>query len=225
MLASGMDPPDPSDPCRERMVRRQIESRGIRDARVLAAMRQIPREHFVPPDEARFAFDDHPLPIGRGQTISQPYIVALMTEALELESDHRVLEIGAGCGYQSAVLARLCREVCALERDPLLADQAVAKLAALGIDKIDLRCGDGFAGWPEPGPPFDAILTACAAETVPEPLLEQLAAPGRLVIPLGPSGGVQDLLCLIRSADGQTTRHSLGLVRFVPMVPGVAAPI
>lgn len=217
-----MDPPDPSAGRRDRMVRRQIESRGIRDPRVLAAMRDVPREQFVPPDETRYAFDDHPLPIGRGQTISQPYIVALMTEALALEPHHRVLEIGAGCGYQSAILARLCREVCALERDPILADQAMVTLSTLGITNVDLRCGDGFAGWPDPGPPFDAILTACAAESVPGPLLAQLAAPGRLVIPLGAAGGVQELLCLEKPADGQTTPHSLGPVRFVPMVPGVA---
>jgi len=209
---------------RKRMVREQIEARGIRDARVLAAMREVPRERFVPESERSWAFDDHPLPIGRGQTISQPYIVALMTEALKLRPGHRSLEIGAGCGYQSAILARLCREVCALERDPVLAERARETLTDLGIENVDLRCGDGFAGWPEEGAEFDAILVACAADRMPEALLAQLRAPGRMVIPLGAAGGVQDLCLVERHEDGETTQRSLGSVRFVPMVPGVANP-
>ena len=216
-----MDPPDPDAPRRDQMVRQQIESRGIEDPRVLAAMRDVPRERFVPAAETRFAFDDHPLPIGRGQTISQPYIVALMTEALHLQPHHRVLEIGTGCGYQSAILARLCREVCALERDQLLTEQAQSTLASLGIENIDLRCGDGFAGWPGPGPVFDAILTACAADSVPSSLLDQLAAPGNMVLPIGEPAAVQELLRFEKSGSGEITRHSLGRVRFVPMVRGV----
>jgi len=206
---------------RVRMVRRQIEARGVRDARVLEAMRDVPRERFVPENERQWAFDDHPLPIGRGQTISQPYIVALMTEALRLRPEHRVLEVGSGCGYQSAVLARLCREVCALERDPVLVRRARATLEDLGVENVDLRCGDGFAGWPEVGSEFDGILVACAADHMPEALLGQLRAGGRMVVPLG-EGGVQDLCLVERSPEGELVRRSLGYVRFVPMVPGLA---
>ena len=205
---------------RVRMVRRQIEARGVRDARVLAAMREVPRERFVPENERQWAFDDHPLPIGRGQTISQPYIVALMTEALQLRPEHRVLEVGSGCGYQSAVLARLCREVCALERDPVLVRRARAILEELGITNVDLRCGDGFAGWPEENAEFDGILVACAADRMPETLLGQLRAGGRMVIPVG-AGGVQDLCLVERQPGGELVQRSLGYVRFVPMVPGV----
>jgi protein-L-isoaspartate(D-aspartate) O-methyltransferase len=213
---------DPTADARAWMVRRQIENRGVRDPRVLAAMREVPRERFVPDDESPWAFDDHPLPIGHGQTISQPYIVALMTEALALEPHHRALEIGAGSGYQSAILARLCRHVCALERDPMLAAHARVTLTELGVANVDLRCGDGFEGWPEPDTGFDAILIACATRRAPHVLLDQLAAPGRMVVPLGPPGEVQDLRLIERGADGRLAQQSLGLVRFVPMVPGVA---
>ncbi len=216
----GRDASNSSDDRRVRMVRRQIESRGVRDPQVLAAMREVARERFVPERELQWAFDDHPLPIGRGRTISQPYIVALMTEALKIRPEHRVLEIGAGCGYQSAVLARLCRELCALERDPALAGRARATLEELGVENVDLRCGDGYCGWPEDGVEFDGILAACAADHVPQTLLDQLRAPGRMVLPLG-EGLVQDLCLIERGADGDITRRSLGYVRFVPMVPGL----
>ncbi len=217
-----MERHDPAAAARAEMVRRQIEARGVRNLRVLEAMRQVPRERFVPADEVPWAFDDRPLPIGHGQTISQPYIVALMTEALALAPEHQALEVGAGSGYQSAVLARLCRQVCALERDPALAARARATLRALGVGNVDLRCGDGCEGWPRPEARFDAILVACAARRTPPALLDQLAAPGRLVIPLGGGGEAQELLVFERQPDGSTRRRSLGAVRFVPLVPGVA---
>ena len=207
-----------SDQARGQMVREQMEARGIRDRRVLLAMREIPREAFVPPDQVPFAFDDRPLPIGRDQTISQPYIVALMTEALALGPDDRVLEIGAGSGYQSAVLSRLVDHVCALERDPLLADSARQALASLGIRNVDLRCGDGYDGWPEQDSEFDAILIACAAVAAPPNLLAQLAPGGRMILPIGAPDTVQQLVCLRRDRNGRLSIEDHGAVRFVPMV-------
>jgi len=200
------------------MVREQIEARGIRDPRVLLAMREIPREAFVPPAQAPFACDDGPLPIGRGQTISQPYIVALMTEALALRPTDRVLEIGAGSGYQSAVLSRLVGHLCAIERDPLLTDSARQVLARLGIRNVDLRCADGRHGWPEEGSEFDAILIACAAAAPPPALLAQLAPGGRMILPVGAPDTIQQLLCLRRDPHGKLFTQDHGAVRFVPMV-------
>lgn len=200
------------------MVRGQIEARGIRDPRVLAAMREVPREEFVPATERAWACSDHPLPLGHGQTISQPYIVALMTEALALRPTDRVLEVGAGSGYQSAVLARMVERVCALEYDSELAAGATRALARLGVANVDLRCGDGREGWPEPGSEFDAILVACAATEVPPRLLAQLAPGGRMVLPLGEPDAIQRLVLIERPATGPPVRRDLGSVRFVPML-------
>lgn len=201
---------------RRRMVDEQLVARGIRDERVLAAMREIPRHEFVPEDLRNRAYEDGPLPIGREQTISQPFIVARMSELLELSGDERVLEVGAGCGYQSAILSRLAREICALELEKDLASEARSTLARLGIDNVDLRNGDGFQPWPGGGL-FDRILCACAPAQIPRVLLAQLEPGGSLVIPVGPVGGTQELRILRRTADGLLTSEDEGAVRFVPM--------
>ncbi len=169
---------------RERMVTEQLERRGIRDARVLRAMGKIPRHRFVDEALSGRAYGDYPLPIGERQTISQPYMVALMTEALELVGHERVLEIGTGCGYQTAILAELCSKVYSIERIKALADRAIRTLDSLGNYNVLLRVGDGSLGWREEAP-FDAILVTAAAPTIPDPLVEQLAPKGRLVIPVG----------------------------------------
>ncbi len=202
---------------RHRMVDRQIEARGVRDPRVLAAMRTVPRERFVPPELVGFAFDDGPLPIGMGQTISQPYIVALMSAALELRGDETVLEIGTGSGYAAAILGQLARRVLTIERHETLATAAREKLRELGYENIEVHYGDGTLGWPEQAP-FDGIVVAAAAPVVPDALRAQLAPGGYLVIPVGTSHGVQDLLCETRTDDDRFRCHSLGAVRFVPLV-------
>ncbi len=169
---------------RERMVTEQLARRGIRDARVLRAMGKIPRHRFVDEALSGRAYGDYPLPIGERQTISQPYMVALMTEALELVGHERVLEIGTGCGYQTAILAELCSKVYSIERIKALADRAIRTLDSLGYYNVLLRVGDGSLGWREEAP-FDAILVTAAAPTIPDPLVEQLVPKGRLVIPVG----------------------------------------
>ena len=189
----------------------QIEGRGVRDPRVLEAMRKVPREAFVPEDLRARAWEDGPLPIGEGQTISQPYIVALMTEAAGAGPGCRVLEVGTGSGYQAAVLAAAGAEVWTVERLPSLAAEARGRLEGLG-GHVHVRVGDGKEGWPEEAP-FDAIVVTAAAAAVPEALLAQLKDGGRLVIPLGPKGD-QRLLRIFR--DGR--EESLGAVRFVPLV-------
>ncbi len=176
--------PDRWAEARERMVRDQIAARGVRDPRVLEAMRIIPRHVFVPPDKQMWAYEDRPLSIGHGQTISQPYIVARMTELLGLQGDEKVLEVGTGSGYQAAILGYLAPEVHTVERVPELAQQAAARLAALGLPHVQVHVADGTLGWP-PAAPYDAILVAAAAPQVPKPLLEQLAVGGRLVLPVG----------------------------------------
>lgn len=198
------------------MVRDQIAHRGVRDARVLEALRRIPRHLFVPPAEAAQAYEDHPLPIGEGQTISQPYIVALMTESLALRGDETVLEIGSGSGYQTAVLAALCRRVVAIERHAALAERAAATLARLGVGNVTLHVGDGSRGWPDDAP-YDAILVAAGAPTVPAALRDQLAVGGRLVLPVG-SDRDQTLLLITRDATDAFTSRALGAVTFVPLV-------
>jgi len=198
------------------MVRDQIEARGVQDARVLEAMRSVPRHEFVPPEHRDRAYADSPLPIAEGQTISQPYVVAAMTEALGLQGGERVLEIGTGSGYQAAVLAELVPEVWSIELLEPLARAAQARLARLGIRNVHVRSGDGYLGWPELAP-FDAIIVTAAPEEVPPALVEQLAVSGRMVLPVGPSGG-QELLRIVREEDG-LRRESLFPVRFVPMVP------
>jgi len=199
---------------RKNMVRDQIRARGVRDARVLAAMRRVPRHLFVPVNARGAAYADRPVPIAAGQTISQPYIVGLMTELLALKGDERVLEIGTGSGYQAAVLAELCRHVYTVEIVPELAQGAQGLLARLGYANISVRCGDGYAGWPEEAP-FDAIMVTCAPAQIPVELLRQLADGGRLVIPVGESA--QELKLVVRSGAG-FKEQSIIPVRFVPMV-------
>ena len=197
----------------ERMVRDQIAAREVRDPRVLAAMRKIRRHLFVPPEWQSLAYVDQPLPIGHGQTISQPYIVAFMTEALELKPGDRVLEIGTGSGYQAAVLAELAREVYSIEIVEPLAKEAEARLRRLGYINIHIRCGDGYRGWPKAAP-FDAIMVTAAPAHVPAPLLAQLALNGRLVLPVGRFD--QDLIRIRRTRTG-LKKETLIPVRFVPM--------
>jgi protein-L-isoaspartate(D-aspartate) O-methyltransferase len=193
-----------------------LRSAGIADPRVLAAMAEVPRERFVEPGDTPYAYDDGPLPIAAGQTISQPYIVALMIEAAGIGPDARVLEVGAGSGYAAAVIGRLAREVIALERHRTLADQAAARIAALGYGNVRILHADGATGWPAEAP-YDAILAAAAPERVPEALKAQLAEGGRLVLPVGGEHQVQRLLRLTRTGGG-FEQHDLGPVRFVPLV-------
>ncbi|MBM4372451.1 MAG: protein-L-isoaspartate(D-aspartate) O-methyltransferase [Deltaproteobacteria bacterium] len=195
------------------MVAEQLEARDITDPRVLQAMRRVPRHLFVPEPLRDQAFGDHPLPIGHQQTISQPYIVASMTQALEIQPGHRVLEIGTGSGYQAAVLAELGAQVFSIEIVAPLAARARETLASLGLDGIRLRTGDGWAGWPEEAP-FDRIMLTAAPEDVPPPLLEQLAPGGLLIAPLG--RGTQDLVLVRRTETGWERKVLYG-VRFVPM--------
>lgn len=204
-------------PTREEMISDQLVARGIRDQRVLVAMAELPRDAFVPVELRSRAYEDNPLPIGNGQTISQPYIVACMSELLALRGAERVLEIGAGCGYQSAVLARLAREVCSLELEHDLVALAEGNLDRLGISNVQLRQGDGFLGWPEPGEQFEAILCACAPREVPAVLFEQLVPGGRLVLPVGPPGQMQELQIWHKDSKNNVRAECHGAVRFVPM--------
>ena len=205
------------------MVMRQLAGRGVRDQRVLAAMRWAPREWFLPPHLARDAYNDAPLPIGSGQTISQPYVVALMTERLEPRRTHRILEIGTGSGYQTAILAYLSGngKVFTVERLPDLLVEAEERFRRLGLTNIETRLGDGAAGWPEEGP-FDGIIVAAAAPRVPEPLAAQLKPGGRLVIPVGDLAS-QELVILERSRNGEgLVQQQAGSVRFVPLISRLA---
>lgn len=202
---------------RDEMVDRQIARRGVRDRRVLEAMRTIPREIFVPENLAEFAYDDTPLPIGEGQTISQPYVVALMAEALELGPGDKVLEIGAGSGYAAAVLSRIAREVFAIERHESLARQAQERMQSLGYSNVHVIQGDGTLGWPEHAT-YDAIVVAAGGPEVPQALLDQLADGGRLVIPIGPDPRTQSLMRVRHRSDGAYVREDLGGVRFVPLI-------
>lgn len=199
------------------MVERQLKARGISDPRVLEAMSLVPREAFVPPDMAAAAYSDSPLPIGQGQTISQPYVVALMSEALQLEADARVLEIGTGCGYAAAVLAHLAAEVYTIERLEALAARAERTLAGLGLDNVHVRCGDGTLGWPEQAP-FDGIVVTAAGPRVPEVLCAQLRVGARLVMPVGQFRGGQQLLAVTRDEAGAYSQQPLGPVSFVPLM-------
>ena len=196
------------------MVAEQIRARGVRDERVLGSMSRVPRERFVPESLRSEAYEDHPLSIGHGQTISQPYIVAYMTEALRLEPSHRVLEIGTGCGYQTAVLADLAREVFSVELVPELAERARTTLAALGYTNVRLRTGDGYEGWPEHAP-YDRILGAAAPASVPRALTAQLVDDGILAMPIGTA--YQELRVLQKRGETLDTLATLP-VRFVPMV-------
>ncbi|MEF8822527.1 MAG: protein-L-isoaspartate(D-aspartate) O-methyltransferase [Desulfohalobiaceae bacterium] len=204
---------------RRRMVQRQIEGRGIDDPHVLRAMEKVRRHLFVPEGFRSAAYDDRPLPIGQGQTISQPYIVALMTELAEVRSGDRVLEVGTGSGYQAAVLAELAESVYTVEIVEELAKTARNRLDKLGYDNVHVRMGDGFRGWPEHAP-FDAVVVTAAPPEIPGPLKEQLAPGGRLVIPVGK--GWQELKVVEKAADGTLKKTTVIPVQFVPMTgPGV----
>jgi protein-L-isoaspartate(D-aspartate) O-methyltransferase len=198
---------------RERMVKDQIVRRGIKDAAVLAAMQTVPRHLFVPEEIRPSAYDDEPQPIGFGQTISQPYIVAFMTEALRLKGDETVLEIGTGSGYQAAILASIVKQVYTIEIVEPLASRAAQTLQDLGYHNVEVRAGDGYRGWPEYAP-FDAIMVTAAPDHIPEPLVEQLREGGRMVLPVG--NFFQELMLVTKSARGVEKREILP-VRFVPM--------
>jgi protein-L-isoaspartate(D-aspartate) O-methyltransferase len=201
---------------RQQMVRRQLVARGIRDAAVLQAMESVPREAFLPPELAEFAYEDAPLPIAAGQTISQPYIVALMTAALQLRPEDRVLEIGTGSGYAAAILGHIAHEVYTIERHVELADAATARLRSLGVSNVHVLHGDGTLGWREHAP-YDAIVVAAGGPDIPPALVAQLAAGGRLVIPIGADRSLQQLVRATRT-DGDIRREVLGDVRFVPLI-------
>ena len=196
-----------------RMVDEQLLPRDITDPHLLEAMRRVPRDRFVPPDQREWAYEDRPLPIGYRQTISQPYIVAYMTQALRLAPDAKVLEVGTGSGYQAAVLAELGAAVYTIEIIPELATRARASLTELGYTNVRVRQGDGYAGWPEEAP-FDAVIVTAAPDHIPQPLVDQLAVGGRLIVPVGQ--GRQMLTILTRTEDGLEETTTLP-VRFVPM--------
>lgn len=200
---------------RSRMVELQIRSRGISNPRILAAMRDIPRHLFIPPPYNTSAYEDAPLPIGNGQTISQPYIVALMTELLDPRPGDRVLEIGAGSGYQAAILSMLVQHVTTIERIPAVADLARANLAELGFNNVSVIVGDGTQGYPD-GAPYDGIMITAATPEIPQPVIDQLADGGRLVAPVG-GREIQELITLARKGD-HMERSSHGGVRFVPLI-------
>lgn len=202
---------------RDTMIEEQLKWRGIRDPAVLAAMREIPREEFVPPELATIAYADRPLPIGEEQTISQPYIVAYMTEALELTAGDRVLEIGTGSGYAAAVLSRIAGQVYTIERLAELARTARDRLERLGYRNIVVHLGDGTLGWPDHAP-YEAIVVTAGAPDIPRPLLEQLAEGGRLVIPVGPHPSFQTLVRIRRLGTDEYRREELLDVRFVPLI-------
>ncbi len=198
---------------RDHMVKEQLLARGISDQSVIQAMREVPRHEFVLADDSAEAYDDHPLPIGYGQTISQPYVVAYMTEALHVEKRERVLEIGTGSGYQAAILANLGAEVFTIEIIEELAERARETFHRLGVPHVTSRAGDGYQGWPEEAP-FDAIILTAAPEHVPQPLMDQLALGGRMILPLGKT--LQRLIILTKTSTG-IQRNELLPVAFVPM--------
>jgi protein-L-isoaspartate(D-aspartate) O-methyltransferase len=205
---------------RERLVDEWLVPAGIRDSATLAAMRTVPRHEFVPPDQRAYAYLDIPLPIGHEQTISQPAVVALMTELIVPQRGKRVLEIGTGSGYQAAVLAQAGCRVWTIEIFEALAQEARARLARLGYSNVEVRHGDGYAGWPEEAP-FDAILVTAAADSIPPALLDQLAPGGRLVMPVGDQASEQQLVLVQKDATGRLASRQLFPVRFVPLLRGV----
>jgi protein-L-isoaspartate(D-aspartate) O-methyltransferase len=202
---------------REAMVERQLRRRGITRQAVLDAFLEVPREEFVAPEHAHLAYGDHPLPIEAGQTISQPYIVALMIDAAGIKAGDRVLEVGAGSGYAAAVISRIAAEVIGIERQSELVEVARRRMERLGYGNVMIVEGDGTRGWPE-GAPFDAILAAASGSHVPPPLIEQLAPGGRLVMPLGGQGWIQQLVKVTKRPDGSLDTEDLGGVRFVPLI-------
>ena len=204
------------DDAREAMVREQIAGRGVRDKRVIEAMRQVPRHLFIPVAERSRAYADSPVPIGQNQTISQPYIVALMTELVRPQPGDRVLEVGTGSGYQAAVLARLVHHVYTVELEDTLALSATAVLRELKYDNVTVRAGDGYAGWPEHAP-FDIVIVTAAPEQVPQALIDQLKPGGRLIVPVGPRFSVQQLQLVEKNASGATTTTEVAPVMFVPL--------
>ncbi|HWP85448.1 MAG TPA: protein-L-isoaspartate(D-aspartate) O-methyltransferase [Terriglobia bacterium] len=211
---------DPYAPQRNAMVEEQIVARGVRDERVLEAMRAVPRHLFVPPSWQAQAYSDRALPIGQGQTISQPYIVALMTELLAVQPEDSVLEVGTGSGYQAAILSRLVRRVYSIEILPALAEAAGKRLSQLGYANVTVRTGDGYRGWPERAP-FDAIIVTAAPPEIPEELVAQLKRGGRMVLPVGDSPENQSLMVIEKSRTSEAiTKRSVLPVRFVPMVRG-----
>jgi protein-L-isoaspartate(D-aspartate) O-methyltransferase len=197
-----------------------LRRRGIGDQAVLRAMDEVPREHFVSSEFTSNAYADQALPIACGQTISQPYVVAYMTEQLEVGPQHRVLEVGAGSGYQAAILSRLAREVVSIERYRTLADAARDRLKTLGYSNVTILAGDGMAGAPEHAP-FDRIIVTAAAEKIPDALVDQLGDGGKMILPLGPREGIQHIVKLVKSANG-ISRQNLIAVRFVPLLSGQA---
>ena len=199
---------------REGMVEQQIRQRGVTAPRVLDAMRSIPRERFVPSELKAQAYEDGPLPIGSGQTISQPYIVAYMTEVLDVQPSHKVLEVGTGSGYQAAILSELVREVYTIEIVPELANRAEGVLRDLKKTNVHVRAGDGYAGWPEQAP-FDRIMVTAAPEEIPSPLIEQLVTGGRLVVPVGGQGGPQWMTIVEKTSNGVVEKRTIP-VQFVP---------
>lgn len=196
------------------MIKKQIEERGITDEATLKALRATPRHKFVPKDLQQSAYEDNPLPIGYGQTISQPYIVAYMTEQLDLEPHFRVLEIGCGSGYQAAVLSNIVKEVFTVEVIPELAAEAEKRLQTLGYKNVQVKCGDGFYGWAAAAP-FDRIIVTAAVEAIPPPLIQQLKDGGRMIIPVGSLSGIQRMVLITKKEDGVQTEDKIA-VRFVP---------
>jgi protein-L-isoaspartate(D-aspartate) O-methyltransferase len=215
---------EPADVCASRdcMVREQIESRGITNAAVLAAMHRVARHEFVPECWIDAAYEDHPLPIGHGQTISQPYIVALMTELLQPTGGAKVLEVGTGSGYQAAILAEVGAEVYSIEILEPLAKESAERLQRLGYGRVCVKQGDGYLGWPEHAP-FEAIIVTAGADHIPLPLVEQLKAGGRMVIPVGEAHGEQMLMLVEKGLDGKVTTHNVVPVLFVPLTREAAS--
>lgn len=207
---------------RESMVRRQIIARGVSDQAVLAAMRKVPRHEFVPENLRPSAYDDRPLPIGEGQTISQPYIVALMTQVLDLAPDDKVLEIGTGSGYQAAILAEVVDQVYTIEILEGLGRRAEETLRRLGYSRVGVKIGDGYLGWEEHAP-YDAVIVTCAPEHIPQPLVDQLAEGGRMIIPVGPQGYTQTLT-LVEKKGGEVRQTAIIPVLFVPMTGEHSTP-
>jgi protein-L-isoaspartate(D-aspartate) O-methyltransferase len=214
MAGLSISQPDKFEPLRQKMVRNQIGDRGISNSAVLDAMKKVPRHLFIPLEYREEAYNDYPLPIGYGQTISQPYIVAYMTEAVKPAKRKIALEIGTGSGYQAAVLAEIVEKVYTIEIIPELAKESAERLKLLGYKNVECKFGDGYKGWPEHAP-FDIIIVTAACETIPQPLIDQLADGGRMVIPVGRPSAIQELRLVIRQ-NGKTETKRLTFVRFVP---------